>query len=346
MRKAANQQRRWRAADILRRARFLDDAGPIRLVDIEAVAPISLPKAHAGMPLARHAVSHRLYLIPKGSRLTHIEFAPHQRLIILIVVAMATIDQMLNSGSMKVAKAPAAVRYARPYYFRDVSRRGPLPIKLRHARIDLLHEGQIIVGWNIGRSLSGDLREERRCDPARFDKLEDNAERVKFKPDRLAEAFQREFRRQIDACRRQADDTAAGTYIDNQAALPLAKPRQDGPDHVHNAKHVHIEVGADLCVVDSFENTELAKAGVVYDHIDRTKSLRSRGDCVHDADLVGDVQVGLQDIVMFDGLTGTQIAHRSDNVPSALREEHCCFGANTGGGARDEDGFGHIQCPF
>lgn len=38
MRKDANQRRRWPTADILRRARFVDDAGPIRFVDTEAAA--------------------------------------------------------------------------------------------------------------------------------------------------------------------------------------------------------------------------------------------------------------------------------------------------------------------
>lgn len=38
MGKDANQKRRWPTADILRRARFVEDAGPIRFVDTEAAA--------------------------------------------------------------------------------------------------------------------------------------------------------------------------------------------------------------------------------------------------------------------------------------------------------------------
>ena len=46
MRKDANQRRRWPTADILRRARFVDDAGPIRFVDTEAAARYLALEAH------------------------------------------------------------------------------------------------------------------------------------------------------------------------------------------------------------------------------------------------------------------------------------------------------------
>lgn len=46
MRKDANQQRRWSTADIQRRARFVDDAGPIRFVDTEAAARYLALEAH------------------------------------------------------------------------------------------------------------------------------------------------------------------------------------------------------------------------------------------------------------------------------------------------------------
>lgn len=46
MREDANQQRRWPTADILRRARFVDDAGPIRFVDTEAAARYLALEAH------------------------------------------------------------------------------------------------------------------------------------------------------------------------------------------------------------------------------------------------------------------------------------------------------------
>lgn len=38
MRDQAKSQRRWPSPDILRRAKFVDDAGPIRFVDTEAAA--------------------------------------------------------------------------------------------------------------------------------------------------------------------------------------------------------------------------------------------------------------------------------------------------------------------
>ena len=46
MRKDANQRRRWPTADILRRARFVDDAGPMRFVDTEAAARYLALEAH------------------------------------------------------------------------------------------------------------------------------------------------------------------------------------------------------------------------------------------------------------------------------------------------------------
>jgi hypothetical protein len=46
MREGTNQQRRWPDADILHRARFVDDAGPIRFVDTEAAARYLALEAH------------------------------------------------------------------------------------------------------------------------------------------------------------------------------------------------------------------------------------------------------------------------------------------------------------
>ena len=46
MRKDASPQRRWPTPDILRRARFADDAGPIRFVDTEAAARYLALEAH------------------------------------------------------------------------------------------------------------------------------------------------------------------------------------------------------------------------------------------------------------------------------------------------------------
>jgi len=46
MRKDANPQRRWPTPDILCRARFVDDAGPIRFVDTEAAARYLALEAH------------------------------------------------------------------------------------------------------------------------------------------------------------------------------------------------------------------------------------------------------------------------------------------------------------
>lgn len=46
MRKDANPQRRWPTPAILRRARFVDDAGPIRFVDTEAAARYLALEAH------------------------------------------------------------------------------------------------------------------------------------------------------------------------------------------------------------------------------------------------------------------------------------------------------------
>ena len=46
MRKDANPQRRWPTPDILRRSRFVDDAGPIRFVDTEAAARYLALEAH------------------------------------------------------------------------------------------------------------------------------------------------------------------------------------------------------------------------------------------------------------------------------------------------------------
>lgn len=46
MRNDANQQRHWPTADILRRARFIDDAGPIRFVNTESAARYLALEAH------------------------------------------------------------------------------------------------------------------------------------------------------------------------------------------------------------------------------------------------------------------------------------------------------------
>ncbi len=50
-----NQQRRWPTADILRRARFVDDAGPIRFVDTEGPPATSLSKRTRWNATARSA---------------------------------------------------------------------------------------------------------------------------------------------------------------------------------------------------------------------------------------------------------------------------------------------------
>jgi hypothetical protein len=42
----SNLQRRWPTADILRRAQFVEDAGPIRFVDTEAAARYLALEAH------------------------------------------------------------------------------------------------------------------------------------------------------------------------------------------------------------------------------------------------------------------------------------------------------------
>lgn len=46
MRDQAKSQRRWPSPDILRRAKFVDDAGPIRFVDTEAAARYLALEAH------------------------------------------------------------------------------------------------------------------------------------------------------------------------------------------------------------------------------------------------------------------------------------------------------------
>ncbi|AXC49751.1 DNA-binding protein [Paracoccus suum] len=46
MREEAKAQRRWPTPDILRRAQFVDDAGPIRFVDTEAAARYLALSAH------------------------------------------------------------------------------------------------------------------------------------------------------------------------------------------------------------------------------------------------------------------------------------------------------------
>lgn len=43
----ADQRRRWPTPDIVRRARFVDDAGPIRFVDTEAAARYLGLEAHS-----------------------------------------------------------------------------------------------------------------------------------------------------------------------------------------------------------------------------------------------------------------------------------------------------------
>jgi hypothetical protein len=47
MGKKADQQRRWPTPDIVRRAKFVDDAGPIRFVDTEAAARYLGLEAHS-----------------------------------------------------------------------------------------------------------------------------------------------------------------------------------------------------------------------------------------------------------------------------------------------------------
>lgn len=46
MRDKDNRQRRWPTPDILRRAKFVDNAGPIRFVDTEAAARYLALEAH------------------------------------------------------------------------------------------------------------------------------------------------------------------------------------------------------------------------------------------------------------------------------------------------------------
>ncbi|WP_374629358.1 DNA-binding protein [Pannonibacter indicus] len=46
MRKEAKAQRRWPTPEILRRAQFVEDAGPIRFVDTEAAARYLALSAH------------------------------------------------------------------------------------------------------------------------------------------------------------------------------------------------------------------------------------------------------------------------------------------------------------
>lgn len=46
MREEAKAQRRWPTPEILRRAQFVDDAGPIRFVDTEAAARYVALSAH------------------------------------------------------------------------------------------------------------------------------------------------------------------------------------------------------------------------------------------------------------------------------------------------------------
>ena len=46
MREEAKAQRRWPTPDILRRAKFVADAGPIRFVDTEAAARYLTLEAH------------------------------------------------------------------------------------------------------------------------------------------------------------------------------------------------------------------------------------------------------------------------------------------------------------
>lgn len=46
MREEDKQQRRWPTPDILRRAKFVEDAGPIRFVDTEAAARYLALDAH------------------------------------------------------------------------------------------------------------------------------------------------------------------------------------------------------------------------------------------------------------------------------------------------------------
>jgi hypothetical protein len=48
---------------------------------------------------------------------------------------------------------------------------------------------------------------------------------------------------------------------------------QDGAGHVHRPEHVHLEVAADVRVVDGLEPAELGLRGVVHEHVDAAEPL-------------------------------------------------------------------------
>ncbi len=158
-----------------------------------------------------------------------------------------------------------------------------------------------IVGDLLRRAHHRLIVEEVGAEEAGLDHRDADAERRDFGGQRLADAFDRELGRTVDAPARIADITADRREVDDMAGALAAHVRQHGAGDVQQAEHVGAVDAQRLFGARLLDAAEQTVAGVVDQHVDPAERLHSDAGRFMRLRLIGDVELhGQQPLVLAE----------------------------------------------
>ena len=151
---------------------------------------------------------------------------------------------------------------------------------------------------------------------AGFDEYHMNAERPHLQPQCFAETFQREFGSAVEALKRNRDESADGSNIDDVTGFLLPHDRQHGAAHSEGAEKVHLELMARFLDGGVLNGSRDSEAGIVNQCVDPPLAREDGFDCAGHGLIVSDIQGE-----SFNALRGNRAARSAVDTKAVCSQE-------------------------